>query len=135
MQQIVTFLALAAAAPVAPQVPEAASFVLAATYEAEGDRLYLGQVAACAGSPRLCEEAYGIDLGAAPAPGKTVTMPVDKVRQVLAKEWPAAQITLTAAKPLKVVAPGQSVSEELVAGALRDRLVDGLVVTDTFAVE
>lgn len=124
-----------ASAQVAPQVPEAATLVLAQTYEADEDRVFLGQVASCGGSTRLCEEAYGIDLGASPAPGKTATFAVEKLRQLLAKEWPEAKVTVEATKPLKIVSRGQAIDEEMLLGALRDRLVDGLVVTDTFAVE
>lgn len=124
-----------ALAQVAPQVPEAATFALAPTYEAEGDRLFLGQVAACSGAPRLCEEAYGIDLGPAPAPGKSLMLAADRLRKMLATEWPDAQISVVAPKPLKVTSLGRAIEDDMVLGALRDRLVDGLVVTDAFAVE
>lgn len=117
---------------VAPQVPETASFTLAQTFAAEHDRVYLGQVATCSGSTRLCEEAYGIELGAAPAPGKSVFFPVDKIRSLLAKEWPGVTLRFDSTKPIKVTANAQVVDERAVLMSLRDRVAVGLAVDEIF---
>lgn len=130
---ILTMIALAMS--VAPQVPESASFVVAPTVEVDQDRIYLGQVATCSGTARLCEEAYGIDLGAAPAPGKSLFLPIEKIKALLAKEWPGSNLRFEAAKPVKIVATGVVLDSGNVGDALRDRLSEGLAAADAFRVE
>src|SRR5262245_50680434 len=118
MSAVLTILAMSAA----PQVPEAASFALKAAAEVAGDRIYLGDVATCAGATRLCEEAYGIDLGPSPLPGKSRLLAEAEVRAVLEREWPGAALRFPETRPVKVTALAAVVTEEDVRAALAKRL-------------
>ena len=64
---------------VAPQVPQAATFVFDAEISVKTDRIWLGQVAECQGSILLCNEAYNIDLGPAPLPGRSTRAALDRL--------------------------------------------------------
>ncbi len=86
----------------APQVALAAAFTMKGSVETPQPRVYLGDLASCSGSPRICAEAYAIDLGASPEPGHSIVWHSDKLAALLAKEWPGALLKLHGAKLIKV---------------------------------
>lgn len=109
----------AADLPVAPQVPVAAAFSLKPTVEIAHPRVFLGDVATCNGMGTVCDEAYGVDLGDSPEPGHTSMLSVERIRGVLAKEWPDASLVFHGPRNVKITAAFGSANEEAIAVALR----------------
>jgi len=111
-------------AEMAPQVPLAATLSFKPNAEVEGERLYLGSLADCQGMREICSEVYGIDLGPSPEPGRTVTWHPDKIKGILSKEWPNADIRIAGAKVTKITATSIPLTEDKVEAALRSLLDD-----------
>jgi flagella basal body P-ring formation protein FlgA len=91
----------------------------------DGLRIYLSDVASCAGSDTLCEEIYGVDLGASPQPKTTKIINKGDIDVLLQQEWPKS-IILYAGNPfVKVTTNSLVVSQqEILAGfelALRQK--------------
>jgi flagella basal body P-ring formation protein FlgA len=120
--------------PVAPQVPLAATLSFLPSIDIDTERLFLGKVAVCSGTAQICDEAYAIDLGPSPEPGRTTVWHPERARAVLAKEWPGADIRLTGAKAVKITANAVPLSEERVATALKSILSEAYGEGDDFTV-
>lgn len=109
---IVMILVLAGAAQTArgedlrfaPQVSIPATFTFKSAVEIEGDRLVLGELADCTGVDVICAEAFGVDLGPAPAPGKLLVLSEARLKEMLAREWDEAAIEVKAPQGLRVIA-------------------------------
>jgi flagella basal body P-ring formation protein FlgA len=110
--------------PVAPEVPAAATFTFKAALTTSRPRIFLGELATCTGSPEVCDEAYGVDLGASPEPGRAVFFRPDALTQLLAKEWPGLELTVAAPKAIKVTALDAPLDEDAVLIELKNELGD-----------
>ncbi len=102
----------------APQVPMPATFTFKASVETEGDRLLLGQLADCTGVDVICAEAYGVDLGSAPAPGKILILTETRLKELLAREWDEAAIVVKAPQGLRVTAGFREMDADAVQAEL-----------------
>jgi len=105
----------------APQVALAANFTLKSTIETAQTRLFLGELASCSGHPRICGEAYAIDLGASPEPGRSTVWHSEKLMAILGKEWPGAQLQMHGPKMVKVASAAVSLDEVQLLAELRAR--------------
>lgn len=112
--------------PAAPEVARSATFTFEPVVEISRPRLYLGEVATCFGRSALCEEAYGVDLGPSPEPGRTTFLHPDKVLALLGKEWPDADVRVSGAKLVKVTALASALDEDTVLAELRSQLGENL---------
>jgi flagella basal body P-ring formation protein FlgA len=99
----------------------------------EKPRIYLADVAACegyAGGPTkqgfvgedICDESYGVDLGASPAPGNTAKISVEVVLEALKKEFPGIDVATSGARAVKVTASAEQLTEAQILPYLRDAL-------------
>lgn len=68
-----------------------------------GNRIYLGDIATCNGEASLCREISGIDLGAAPNPGRSVMLATRQIQVILEKEWPGSIIEFVTKDPARVI--------------------------------
>ncbi len=118
----------------APQVPLAASFTLADSAEARDARLYLGQVATCAGAPEICEEAAAVDLGPAPDAGRSTFMTRAKLLDMLAAEWDGAQIEVKGADQVKITTGHVEIDADAVKARLADELAAAFDADARYAV-
>lgn len=124
---IVFLLVVAGAAPAArgedlrfaPQVAVPATFTFKPTVEVQGDRIQLGELADCVGVDLICEEAYGVDLGPAPAPGKLVVLTTQRLEELLSHEWDAAAIEVKAPMGVRVSAGFAEIDTDSVQAALQ----------------
>ena len=119
---------------VAPQVPLAATLTFLSSVEVDGDHLFLGKVATCSGSSQICDEAYGIDIGQSPEPGRSISWHPEKARAILAKEWPNADIRIAGAKVVKISASFLPLTEERVEGALKTVLASSFTEDEALTV-
>lgn len=102
----------------APQVKEMATFTFKPTLETAKLRLILGDMATCQGMGSICDEAYGVDMGPSPDPGKTTTIMQGKLNAMLVKEWPEANIEVQGAKSIKILSTYAELAEDEVLAAL-----------------
>lgn len=68
-----------------------------------GSRIYLGDIATCNGEPSLCREISGIDVGAAPNPGRSSMLSTRQIESILDKEWPGTVIAFLTNDPARVI--------------------------------
>jgi flagella basal body P-ring formation protein FlgA len=108
---------------VAPQVAMPAVFTIDEATEIETDRIYLGLIADCSGYAKICEEAYGVDLGHSPEPGKHAYLQKAKLERLLSAEWGEAAIEVVSSDTIKLFGAYVEVDGEAVAEALRQELV------------
>lgn len=120
---------------VAPQVKSAATFTFKAQVEANKPRLTLGEMADCQGAAKVCDEAYAVDFGPSPEPGKTSTLNHDKLSVMLAKEWPDVDVTVAGPKLVKVVSTFSELQEDEVLAALNAQISTQLEGEDNYKVE
>jgi flagella basal body P-ring formation protein FlgA len=116
------FTSMALALDLAPQVVLPATFVTPAIVTVEQERILLGSLATCSGNQKVCEEAYGVDLGASPAPGKVSYLRRDKLLKALHNEWPEVTIELQAPTSLKIEAAFNVVTAEQIQAELSQTL-------------
>lgn len=95
-----------------------ATFTFAKDVTLAGDRLLLGQMAQCAGSEVICSEAYAVDLGPAPQPGRALHLSKAKLGELLAREWDANTFHIVAPASVKIEAP----AAEIEGGGVADQL-------------
>ena len=88
--------ALGEAMQYAPQVRKPAIFTFKPVLETGAERIELGMLADCVGIAVICEEAYGVDLGPAPEPGKTATLTRERLLALLSREWDEAAVEVNA---------------------------------------
>lgn len=119
---------------VAPQVKPVVIFTFKPVVEVVKERLTLGLMASCAGEPGICEEAYGVDMGASPAPGRMLHITRTRLEEMLAKEWPQAKIEVRAAESVRIYATYTELTEEAVLGALRTALAQEFTTEGLFQV-
>jgi flagella basal body P-ring formation protein FlgA len=119
----------------APQVPMPATFTFKPAVEVQGDRLMLGELADCTGVDVICAEAYGVDLGAAPAPGKVLILTEARLTEMLAREWDAAAIEVKAPAGLRVSAAFAEVTPEFLQGELERALAEEFPESALYHVE
>lgn len=123
-------------ATTAPQVVIPAVFTFSPSATVDKDRIFLGQLATCAGEPVICEEAYGVDLGPAPAPGKTLIWPKAKLQELLAREWDAGAIQLHAPDAgVRIAAAGEALDELAIEERLRVFLAEEFAGREDLKVE
>ncbi len=108
----------------APQVPLSATFTFKALVETAKPRLFLGDLATCAGMASICDEAYGVDVGPSPEPGKSQVLHQDRLSAMLAREWPDASLAVQAPKVVKITSTFAEIDEQEILGALK-AAVDG----------
>ncbi len=89
-----------------------------------GARVYLSDVAKCAGSPDLCREATGIDVGGSPAPGRSGFTAKSAIEAVLEKEWPGVSVTIEGSESVRVDAASVDVSSDELRTKLQDFVSD-----------
>ncbi len=106
----------------APQVKVTATFTFKPLVEATTARLTLGEMAECHGMGQICDEAYGVDFGPSPEPGKSVTLSQGKLDVMLAKEWPDANVSAAGPHSVKIVSSFSELAEAEVLGALTTAL-------------
>ncbi|TWW11538.1 flagella basal body P-ring formation protein [Planctomyces bekefii] len=128
--QVLTAIALG----VAPQVSDTATFTLKTNVSVSEDHVYLGDVADCSGSSQLCEEIYGVEITPSPLPGRTSVITADRLRQVLAKEWPHADVFFNGSKAVKIVAQSQVLTADLIKQELEQLLLLRMSQQDRFRV-
>jgi flagella basal body P-ring formation protein FlgA len=117
----------------APQVSMAATLRFHSVVDVDGDRLFLGKLATCTGIHQVCDEVYGIDVGPSPEAGRTVAWHPDRVRAILKKEWPNADIRLAGAKVVKVTASSVPLTEERVESVLKGLLSEAYAEDDALS--
>jgi flagella basal body P-ring formation protein FlgA len=121
----------------APSLEASSTWTLRAHAEAQGARVYLRDVADCAGNVDLCTEAESVDLGAAPAPGDTHLIAASRLVATLQHEFPRrvpSNIGLKGARAVRVVAAATSLSSADLESALRERLARLVTPDASFAV-
>lgn len=106
----------------APQVQVPARFTFKPEIEVREGLVALAAVATCAGDSSICEEAYAVDLGAAPSPGKQLTLTRDRIAAVLRAEWPGVPLELDGAASVRVKAAFDGLEVETVEGRLVERV-------------
>lgn len=106
----------------APQVSIPIKIDLIPEARATDERIYLGTIARCAGAGGFCDEIYGIDLGIAPQPGKTVLVTKTAISELLRREWPQAAVTITGKDIITVFADSVDVDQETVRRSLQDAI-------------
>ncbi len=77
-----------------------------------GARVYLSDIAKCAGSAERCREITGIDVAASGAPGRSTFLQKAMVEAVLEKEWPNTLVTYDGAEAVRVEATGVEVAAD-----------------------
>lgn len=77
-----------------------------------GSRVYLGDIATCLGDAALCREISGIDVGAAPNPGRSTMIASRQIETILAKEWPGSIVTFSNNEPARVIGANAEVRPE-----------------------
>lgn len=88
------------------------------TAEVESSRLVLEQVGSCTASNSSdidCAEALGVDLGPAPLAGKSIRLGRASVKEILANEFPGAEIIVNGADSLFVTARGVVLDPDSIA--------------------
>jgi flagella basal body P-ring formation protein FlgA len=70
----------------------------------------------------ICEEAYGVDLGASPEPGRTLHLTKARLKELLMREWDEAAIDIVAPEGVRVASVSLTVDDATVAAALSDLL-------------
>ena len=117
----------------APQVSMAATLNFHNTVDVDSDRLFLGKLATCSGIHQVCDEIYGIDVGPSPEAGRTVAWHPDKVRAIVKKEWPNADIRIAGAKVVKITATAVALTEERVESVLKGILSEAFAEDDALS--
>jgi len=102
----------------APQVKLPVSVALLDKVIVESPRIYFSSLGVCTGTRSLCEEMGGVDLGAGPRPGSVKFLTQDQVMQVLAVEFPNAEITWSGAKKITLNGSFQELTAETIQSAL-----------------
>ncbi len=120
---------------VAPQVRPSATFTFKATVEATKPRLTLAEMAECEGMSQVCDEAYAVDFGQSPEPGKTLTLTHDKLELLLVKEWPDADVTAAGSRVVKVVSTFSELQDDEVLAALNSAISAQLAEAENFKLE
>lgn len=108
----------------APQVTIPARFTCKSSVEVQGSAIELGAVASCSGDPAICEEAYAIELGSAPDPGKQVSLTRAQITAILRAEWPNSAIEVDGASVVRVKAAFDDLETDSVASRLREALTE-----------
>lgn len=111
----------------APAGAASVTVTVAAEKEVGGDRVYLGQVAEIkplnADGQALAAQLAGIDLGAAPAPGQTLTLRRGQLEQRLnASGLNLAEALWSLPAELRLTGRGQAVTEDVLRRALETYL-------------
>jgi flagella basal body P-ring formation protein FlgA len=106
----------------APQVQVPARFTFKPEVEVREGLIALAALATCAGDSSICEEAYAVDLGAAPPPGKQLTLTRDRIAAGLRAEWPGIALELDGAASVRVKAAFDGLQVETVESRLMERV-------------
>jgi flagella basal body P-ring formation protein FlgA len=110
--------------PVSPAI-DGATWTLRAHADTAATRVYLRDVADCAGDADLCAEADGVDLGAAPAPGEAQTLAAGRIAQMLRREFPERippTLALKGARSVRIASDATALDSRDFEAALRERL-------------
>lgn len=114
----------ATALTVAPQVRLPAEFTFKDVVHIKHTRIMLADIATCAGTQRICDEASGVDLGPVPEAGQVTYLPKAKLLKLLTQEWPWAAVTVTGAHSVKIVPIVETITEDQVKVALMQWIKD-----------
>jgi flagella basal body P-ring formation protein FlgA len=106
----------------APQVLVPARFTFKPEVEVREGLIALAALATCAGDFSICEEAYAVDLGAAPPPGKQLTLTRRRIADMLRAEWPGIPLELDGAASVRVKAAFDGLEVEAVESRLVERV-------------
>jgi flagella basal body P-ring formation protein FlgA len=68
-----------------------------------GHRVYLGDIATCNGDATLCREISGIDVSAAPNPGRSLMLAPRQIAVILEREWPETTVSFLANDSCKII--------------------------------
>jgi flagella basal body P-ring formation protein FlgA len=120
----------ACASDVAKQVRLPVSFDFSNEVEVSGDRVQLLDAATCSGRQEICEEAYGVDLGAAPNPGKIKFISRNEIKKMLKSEWPDAEVEINGGQTLRIKAKFVKLTKEIVREALEETLLSKMAGID-----
>ena len=80
---------------VAPQVKLPVSLEMLADREVDTDRVFLGVIAKCVGHASICKDMESIDLGAAPAPGRILSITKTAVSDIVKQEYENLDLAMT----------------------------------------
>lgn len=97
------------------QVKIPLNFTLPKRISIRKERILLKDIADCEGPHDLCEEAQTIDFGAAPIPGRNLTLTSRQLKEVISQEISAADVGTTGADIVTVEAESQTISKDTVA--------------------
>jgi flagella basal body P-ring formation protein FlgA len=123
-----------AEAETAPQVARPARFTFKSAVEVRGARLLLGELATCTGAAVICEEAYGVDIGPSPEPGRTLHLHKGRLKELLAREWDEAAVEIVAPEGVRITSVGLTLDDATVAAALSERLQQEFAGNERFQV-
>lgn len=84
-----------------------------------GNRVYLSDIATCSGEATLCREISGIDVGAAPSPGRSLMLANRQLTVILEKEWPGTIIDFISSDPCRIIGANAEVRPEEVRQKLQ----------------
>ncbi len=120
----------------APQVKKPATFTFKPVLETAAARIELGMLAVCAGIDAICEEAYGVDLGPAPEPGKTAVLSRERLSELLSREWDEAAVEVKAPPGgVRIISLGEELDGDLLAAELQAFIAASLGEKAPFRIE
>jgi flagella basal body P-ring formation protein FlgA len=106
--------------------------------ETDSARVMLDQIATCVPARTSgfdCAEVLAVDVGAAPAPGKTLRFSRSALADMLAKEFPGAAVEILGPESSFVTARGVPLADEMLANPFRQQLEEIFVANQEFRVQ
>lgn len=98
--------------------------------EVDQARIRMSHIAECIGDTTVCEELYGVDVGPAPAPGKSMLLRIDDLKKILETEFQGKQFIFDRASVTRIVASGTDIDLDSIQRKLQQTINSLLSMED-----
>lgn len=106
----------------APQVKVPVVVTLKTAAEVSGPHIYFKDIGSCSGHDSVCEEMLGVEIEESALPGTSRMLPLEKVKHILAQEFPGHEINFNDVKNIKIFSQYMEVGKDFIQTQLRDAL-------------